>query len=495
MKKVLQKIFSFVLAVAICVSLLPVNTARAYGDAMSMESVKKLLNAEELHPQRTGYPEIDGMLEKLIAPYEGKDTYTKIKALYEWAVENIVYSWDGYSQNFAPAYDCFTLKYDLEYETGLPQAYPMDMIYRAYHALTARKAVCYDWAILFTVMARYVGIESYVRTGILTIGSWQGHHGWTELRLGGTGYIFDSQQDNRSMGLAGKIIYDHFGIAPDHAGRFAPETAVNAARDKLLLPLTDPRIRVATVSVKASRSGEVNGAGTYEWGSPVTLEKGENSPAVTWYAPNGTALGDGPSYTFQLEGNAEIYALFEGDRFVDVPASGWYVNDVLEAADRGYISGMTPLTFQANGSLTRAMLVAILARVDGADLSQCQPCAFEDVDQGSWYAGAVNWAYESGLAYGVTEERFAPSQRVTREQAAVMMTRYLRKREIAITEGTYGFVDAERISAYARKDIAAASAMGLISGYKDGTVRPKATITRAEGTSMLMRMTRSLEAA
>ena len=59
--------------------------------------------------------------------------------------------------------------------------------------LTARTGVCYDWGILFAVMARYVGVESYVHTGILRIGTWTGHHGWTELRLGGKNYIFDGQ--------------------------------------------------------------------------------------------------------------------------------------------------------------------------------------------------------------------------------------------------------------------------------------------------------------
>ena len=84
------------------------------------------------------------------------------------------------------------------------------MIYRAYHMLTARTGVCYDWGFCFAVMARYVGIESYVHTGILRIGDWTGHHGWTELKLGGKNYIFDGQQDWRSKQNYGSIIYDHF---------------------------------------------------------------------------------------------------------------------------------------------------------------------------------------------------------------------------------------------------------------------------------------------
>ena len=226
MKKTRGRLLSLVLAVLLCVAVLPTGSARAMGDAMSLDQVKALMNAETLYPQKTGYIELDRMLEELVAPYKGKDTYTTLKGLYDWTVNNIDYSWDGYSQNYAPAYDCFTLTYDLTYETGLPQAYPIDMIYRAYHMLTARTGVCYDWGILFAVMARYVGVESYVHTGILRIGTWTGHHGWTELRLGGKNYIFDGQQDWRSKGIYGYILYDHFGISMDNAWRMLYEPDV-----------------------------------------------------------------------------------------------------------------------------------------------------------------------------------------------------------------------------------------------------------------------------
>lgn len=196
MRKKHCRLAALLLAVLLCLTALPVS-ASAAGDAMSLDQVKALMNAEPLYPQKTGYVELDRMLEELVAPYRGKDTYTTLKGLYEWTVNNIDYSWNGYSQNYAPAYDCFTLTYDLTYETGLPQAYPIDMIYRAYHMLTARTGVCYDWGILFAVMARYVGVESYVHTGILRIGTWTGHHGWTELRLGGKNYIFDGQHAPR----------------------------------------------------------------------------------------------------------------------------------------------------------------------------------------------------------------------------------------------------------------------------------------------------------
>lgn len=493
MKKTLNRVLSLLLAVVLCLGLLPVGTAQAAGDALDMGAVRTLLNAEKLHPQRTGYPELDGLLERIVAPYKDRDNYTKIKAMYDWAVTQVSYSWAGYSQNWAPAYDCFTLTYDLEYESGLPEAYPKDMIYRAYHMLTARTGVCYDWGILFAVMARYVGIESYVHTGILRIGTWTGHHGWTELRLGGVNYIFDAQQDNRLLGIYGYLPYEHFGIAPASAGRWSQETAANAARDRSLLPLTADRTPEVTVTVLASRSGTVEGAGAYTRGGMVTLTASEEA---SWYTTGGLLLSYGMDYTFFLEEDVKLLVLFGDDLFADVPAGAWYTEAVCSAAEQGLFVGSGFATFDPQGKMTRAMLASVLARLDGADMAAAAQAPFADVNQEAWYAGAVNWAYENRVVYGVTETRFDPMGRITREQAAAMIVRYLESRGVeAEPEEGFAFADQAKISGYAREPMAKAQALGIFTGYEDGTARPQNLITRAESASLLIRMYSCLEAA
>lgn len=389
MKKTRGRLLSLVLAVLLCVAVLPTGSARAMGDAMSLDQVKALMNAETLYPQKTGYLELDRMLEELVAPYKGKDTYTTLKGLYDWTVNNIDYSWDGYSQNYAPAYDRFTLTYDLTYETGLPQAYPIDMIYRAYHMLTARTGVCYDWGILFAVMARYVGVESYVHTGILRIGTWTGHHGWTELRLGGKNYIFDGQQDWRSKGIYGRIVYDHFGISMDNA---------------------------------------------------------------------------------------------------------WYLEDVMQASEQGLVSGMSEAFFEPKGTMNRAMFATLLYKLEGAAGSEGEGY-FEDVAPGAWYAGAVNWAYENGVVHGMSETEFAPLASVNREQAATMVVQYLESQGITSDAEEVDFADSSDISGYAVETIAKAQDLGILYGYEDNTIRPKNTLSRAEGVALLMNLVECLEAA
>ncbi len=490
MKK-LNRVIALLLAVIFCVGMCPLTASAA--EALSLSEVRQLLNAEKLHPQRTGYPAIDSRLEAILAPYQGKDTYTKIKALYDWTVVNVDYSWNGYSQQQAPAYDKFVLKYDLDYEPGLLKAYPEDMIYRAYHMLTARTGVCYDWGILFAVMARYVGIESYVHTGILYIGDWSGHHGWTELKLGGKNYIFDAQQDNRELkDLFHPDPHYHFGI-PTPAARWYEYDHENRPRDQSMLPVATDRKTGFSVKAEASRSGTVAGGGFFPRGEEVTLTA-EGAPLQGWYAAGGRLLGGEQTYTFVPEEDMTVYALFAGDRFVDLKADDWFLSDVCAAVDRGWINGMTEIAFVPEGTMNRAMLAAILARVDGADTLAYEACPFADVNQEAWYAGALNWAYSTGVIQGVTADRFNPGGQVTRQDAAVMMVRYLESRGVTVEleEGEASFTDAASIGGYARGSLAKAQALGLFDGYADGTVRPQKLIKRSEGVAVTMRMAHCL---
>ena len=61
----------------------------------------------------------------------------------------------------------------------------------------------------------------------------------------------------------------------------------------------------------------------------------------------------------------------------------------------------------------------------------------------------MNWAYESGVAYGVSETKFAPLANVTREQAATMMVRYVESRGISVAAEEADFADARGSADYA----------------------------------------------
>lgn len=172
--------------------------------------------------------------------------------------------------------------------------------------------------------------------------------------------------------------------------------------------------------------------------------------------------------------------------FADVPGSQWYASAVSYVTQKGLFSGVSATEFAPMDSMTRGMLVSVLYRMDGADYKGIHP--FTDVAAGAWYEKAVGWAYANSVVSGVSATTFAPNTPITREDAAVMLTRYLKNRGISLEESTASFADHSAISPYAKGSVAAMQKVGLLSGDENGNFRPKAQITRAEIASIFMRM-------
>lgn len=172
--------------------------------------------------------------------------------------------------------------------------------------------------------------------------------------------------------------------------------------------------------------------------------------------------------------------------FADVPRSQWYASAVSYVTQKGLFSGVSATEFAPMDSMTRGMLVSVLYRMDGADYKGINP--FTDVATGAWYEKAVGWAYANSVVSGISATAFAPNTPITREDAAVMLTRYLKNRSISLEESTASFADHSTISLYAKGSVAAMQKVGLLSGDENGNFRPKAQITRAEIASIFMRM-------
>ena len=63
-------------------------------DALAPSEMEALLNRQTLHPQRTGWMELDNLLDQMLQN-AGSDTYSKLRYMYDWLVKNVTYSWEG----------------------------------------------------------------------------------------------------------------------------------------------------------------------------------------------------------------------------------------------------------------------------------------------------------------------------------------------------------------------------------------------------------------
>ena len=179
--------------------------------------------------------------------------------------------------------------------------------------------------------------------------------------------------------------------------------------------------------------------------------------------------------------------------FSDVKKEDWFCEYVSYVYTHGIMKGVSDDTFSPNGAMSRAMLVTVLWRVEGSPAAS--PAPFTDI-RDDWYAGAVAWAYSTGIVKGMTEKSFAPDDPLSREQIAAILFRYASYKgaDVSGRADISSFPDYSSVSEYAREAFSFAVYSGLIEGVlKDGAkyLSPKGNATRAQVSTIITRYLRA----
>ncbi|MBQ8523480.1 MAG: leucine-rich repeat protein, partial [Clostridia bacterium] len=106
----------------------------------------------------------------------------------------------------------------------------------------------------------------------------------------------------------------------------------------------------------------------------------------------------------------------------DASFNGWYRDSVAYVIVNGLMNGTSATQFEPNTTMTRAMLVTVLWRLDGSPAPKSS-APFGDLKQ-AWYKDAVAWAAENEIVLGVGGDRFDPNGNITREQMATILYRF-----------------------------------------------------------------------
>ena len=176
----------------------------------------------------------------------------------------------------------------------------------------------------------------------------------------------------------------------------------------------------------------------------------------------------------------------EGVSFSDVTAGAWYYENVMGAAENGYVSGYPDGTFKPMQSVTRAEFASMIAKAMGYDSDPDAGSAYPDVADDHWAKAAINFCAQNDIINGYDDGTFQPNKAITRQEAAAILNKAF---ELSVKYGvsTDLFPDNSSIAAWASDHVYAAKASGLMKGYEeDGTFRPNNQITRAEAASILM---------
>lgn len=155
--------------------------------------------------------------------------------------------------------------------------------------------------------------------------------------------------------------------------------------------------------------------------------------AVKWASENGVTGGIGENlfganlpctraqivtFLWRAAGSPEPKGM---SGFVDVSADAYYAKAVAWAVEEAIVSGTSATTFNPDAVCTRAQSVAFLYRAFGEKVNKA--AGFSDVSADAYYADAVAWAVENGVASGIGGGLFAPDQDCARGQIVAFLYR------------------------------------------------------------------------
>lgn len=152
-----------------------------YEDYYTASDVSALLNSAPLNPMKTNEPALDEMIDDIFSEIlsPSMSTYEKVKACYDYLVDNLQYG----SQIVVLVNDpCYKSELDRK------------IVSYAGATLSSGIGVCDQYTMCFVVMCRRIGLEVYPASGqvVSQAGGYTGH-AWPYIVLNGTNYVFDPQ--------------------------------------------------------------------------------------------------------------------------------------------------------------------------------------------------------------------------------------------------------------------------------------------------------------
>ncbi len=174
----------------------------------------------------------------------------------------------------------------------------------------------------------------------------------------------------------------------------------------------------------------------------------------------------------------------------DVGPEHWAYQAVEYCYERKLVSGISPSQYGPNYNIRRGDFLLMLYRAAGSP-AVTTTVNFPDVAPTDYYADAIAWAQEMGLASGMQDGRFAPEINVTREQTFTILNRALPhlgiKLQQAPLEVLNQFSDKAQISDWAAKHAATLVANKFVGG-SGGLLNPRGNLSRAEMAVLLYKV-------
>ena len=175
--------------------------------------------------------------------------------------------------------------------------------------------------------------------------------------------------------------------------------------------------------------------------------------------------------------------------FTDI--DGHWAQDAIEqGVKQGLFSGTSATQFSPEQSVDRAMAVTVLGRSVGTAGNASAAAAYTDVSADAYYAPYVGWATQQSITNGTSQTTFGPTEKVTREQLAVMLSAYVKVqgKTLPAANETAAYADDASISSWAKDAVAQMQTSGIMTGKENNQFDPVGAVTRAELAVVMQRI-------
>ena len=254
----------------------------------------------------------------------------------------------------------------------------------------------------------------------------------------------------------------------------------NVIIEESQITATGKVINTDSLNVRKGPSTSFDIIGTLSGGEKVKIVAKSNN----WYKIeyNGTHGYVSASYieldTTESEQDDKI-------KFNDVSQDYWAYSQIQSFVEKGYIDGYGDGTFRPQNPIKRNEFVKIFNKVFG--LTKKSGIVFDDTKD-NWAKDEIDIAVTNGVAQGVSSTLFEPERYVTRQEAAKMLSNYM-KLDDTNHDKIKKFSDYNQIAEWAKDALEGNVEKGYIKGTDAGMLAPKDNMTRAEVVTLLSRVT------
>lgn len=166
---------------------------------------------------------------------------------------------------------------------------------------------------------------------------------------------------------------------------------------------------------------------------------------------------------------------------------GHWGQSMIEDAAADGLDMLTGDKFNPNEAITREQFTHMVNWAFGLT-KEAEALPFTDIAADDVYKADISIAYRAKYVGGRSETEFDPYSSLTRQEAALILSRLIPLYGVSAAGTVEQFTDAGTIASWAKDAMGQMTTKGYFNGYPDQTIRPLGTLTNAEALALLTRI-------